>query len=161
MTCLAPKNLQVYVLTSPKTQHSVLLHSDLPQPEFQKSRIRPGRHNRRLQLCFSLLYNMAVRVSSSQTPRESVLCWHSWPSSPIAKTWNKKLDGHCLEIGEVWYSTSVMAILTDVAIIILPLYQIRRLQMPLFQKLALCLMFSLGILWVISPGSDRLFDYDI
>jgi hypothetical protein len=39
-----------------------------------------------------------------------------------------------------------MAILTDVAIIILPLYQIRRLQMPLFQKLALCLMFSLGIL---------------
>jgi hypothetical protein len=39
-----------------------------------------------------------------------------------------------------------MAIVTDVAIIILPVYQIRRLQMPLYQKLALCVMFSLGIL---------------
>jgi hypothetical protein len=73
------------------------------------------------------------------------VCCTIWQCDPIAKTWNKKLDGHCLEIGEVWYSTSVMAIVTDLAIIILPVYQIRRLQMPLFQKLALCLMFSLGI----------------
>lgn len=73
------------------------------------------------------------------------VCCTIWQCDPIAKTWNRKLSGHCLEIGKVWYSTSVMAVITDVAIIILPVYQIRRLQMPLFQKLALCLMFSLGI----------------
>ncbi|CZR50157.1 uncharacterized protein PAC_00029 [Phialocephala subalpina] len=75
------------------------------------------------------------------------VCRTIWQCDPITKTWNKKLNGHCLEIGKMWYSTSVMAIVTDVAIIILLVYQIRRLQMPLFQKLALCLMFGLGIFW--------------
>ncbi|KAF7943944.1 hypothetical protein EAE96_010358 [Botrytis aclada] len=37
-----------------------------------------------------------------------------------------------------------MAIVTDLMIIVLPIYQIRRLQLPLSQKFGLVLMFSLG-----------------
>ncbi|KAK6595918.1 integral membrane protein [Botrytis cinerea] len=63
---------------------------------------------------------------------------------PIEKSWNKALPGSCIQIGNVWYSTSVMAIVTDLIIIVLPIYQIRRLQLPLSQKFGLILMFSLG-----------------
>ncbi|TGO27199.1 hypothetical protein BPAE_0046g00620 [Botrytis paeoniae] len=67
-----------------------------------------------------------------------------WSCNPIEKSWNKALSGSCIQIGKVWYSTSVMAIVTDLIIIFLPIYQIRRLQLPLSQKLGLVLMFSLG-----------------
>jgi hypothetical protein len=70
----------------------------------------------------------------------------SFLGSPIERSWNKALPGKCIQIGDVWYSTSVMAIVTDLAIIILPIYEIRRLQLPILQKLALCVMFSLGFL---------------
>ncbi|PMD60015.1 uncharacterized protein K444DRAFT_589731 [Hyaloscypha bicolor E] len=73
------------------------------------------------------------------------VCATIWQCKPIPKTWNKSLPGTCIQIGDVWYSTSVMAIVTDIAIIILPVYQIRRLQLPLLQKIGLCLLFSLGI----------------
>ncbi|TGO08978.1 hypothetical protein BTUL_0184g00250 [Botrytis tulipae] len=67
-----------------------------------------------------------------------------WSCNPIEKSWNKALPGSCIQIGNVWYSTSVMAIVTDLIIIVLPIYQIRRLQLPLSQKFGLVLMFSLG-----------------
>jgi hypothetical protein len=67
-------------------------------------------------------------------------------SSPIAKSWDKSLAGKCIQIGDVWYSTSVMAIVTDLAIILLPIYQLKRLQLPMGQKIGLSLMFSLGFL---------------
>ncbi|KAF7919079.1 uncharacterized protein EAE98_009399 [Botrytis deweyae] len=67
-----------------------------------------------------------------------------WSCNPIEKSWNKTLPGSCIQIGNVWYSTSVMAIVTDLIIIVLPIYQIRRLQLPLSQKFGLVLMFSLG-----------------
>ena len=65
---------------------------------------------------------------------------------PIAKAWDKKLDGACISIGSVWYSTSVMAIVTDLAIIFLPINQIRRLKLPRAQGVGLIIAFSLGIL---------------
>ncbi|KAL9105534.1 MAG: hypothetical protein Q9227_009308 [Pyrenula ochraceoflavens] len=64
--------------------------------------------------------------------------------SPIEKAWDKKLDGHCISIGGVWYGNSVMTILTDLAIIILPVREILRLNMPMAQKLGLAMLFSLG-----------------
>jgi hypothetical protein len=66
--------------------------------------------------------------------------------SPIPRSWDKTIPGTCIQIGDVWYSTSVMSIVTDLAIILLPIYQIRKLRLPLSQKLGLCVLFSLGFL---------------
>ncbi|PQE07758.1 integral membrane protein [Rutstroemia sp. NJR-2017a BVV2] len=76
----------------------------------------------------------------------AAVCETIWSCNPIAKSWDKSLDGKCIPIGNVWYSTSVLSIVTDMAIIILPIYQIRRLQLPMSQKVGLCLLFSLGLL---------------
>lgn len=64
---------------------------------------------------------------------------------PISKAWDKKAEGKCVDIIQIWYSNSIMIILTDVMIILLPLNQIRRLQLPLFRKILLSGVFSLGI----------------
>ncbi|KAM3074351.1 hypothetical protein ACMFMG_002840 [Clarireedia jacksonii] len=75
----------------------------------------------------------------------AAVCETIWSCNPIAKSWDKSLPGKCIPIGNVWYSTSVLSIATDMAIIILPIYQIRRLQLPMSQKVGLCLLFSLGL----------------
>ncbi|KAL7943963.1 hypothetical protein V8C42DRAFT_358684 [Trichoderma barbatum] len=64
---------------------------------------------------------------------------------PIDKSWNKALPGVCVNSISIWYSTSVLNIVTDVLIIGLPINEIRRLQLPLVKKLLLCALFSLGI----------------
>ncbi|KAI7779281.1 uncharacterized protein LA080_001044 [Diaporthe eres] len=61
---------------------------------------------------------------------------------PIYKAWDKKAEGKCVDIIQVWYSTSIMIIITDVMIILLPLNQIRHLQLPLFRKVLLSGVFT-------------------
>ncbi|PNP57416.1 hypothetical protein THARTR1_02413 [Trichoderma harzianum] len=65
--------------------------------------------------------------------------------NPIEKSWNKPLPGKCVNSISIWYSTSVLNIVTDILIIGLPINEIRRLQLPLVKKLLLCALFSLGI----------------
>ena len=65
---------------------------------------------------------------------------------PIDKAWDKKVPGHCIQLGALWYSTSVLAIVTDLAIIILPVKEILKLKLPQTQKIGLALLFSLGTL---------------
>ncbi|KAL7931949.1 hypothetical protein V8C35DRAFT_308954 [Trichoderma chlorosporum] len=64
---------------------------------------------------------------------------------PIEKSWNKALPGVCVNSISIWYSTSVLNIITDLLIIVLPLNEIRRLQLPMMKKLLLGGLFSLGV----------------
>jgi hypothetical protein len=85
--------------------------------------------------------------------------------NPIDKAWNKNEPGTCLDSRSIWYctsghpsspthdglaadssaATSVMIILTDIFIIVLPINEIRRLQLPLVKKVLLAALFSLGV----------------
>ncbi|PTB75056.1 hypothetical protein M440DRAFT_1458429 [Trichoderma longibrachiatum ATCC 18648] len=62
---------------------------------------------------------------------------------PIEKAWRKTLPGVCVNSISIWYSTSVLNIVTDILIIGLPVNEIRRLQLRLARKLLLCALFSL------------------
>ncbi|KAH8203756.1 hypothetical protein TruAng_002049 [Truncatella angustata] len=64
--------------------------------------------------------------------------------NPVQKTWVKTMAGQCLDSRSIWYGTSVMVILTDLMIMVLPINEIRRLQLPLTKKLLLASLFSLG-----------------
>ncbi|KAL6882216.1 hypothetical protein HDV57DRAFT_52500 [Trichoderma longibrachiatum] len=64
---------------------------------------------------------------------------------PIEKAWRKTLPGVCVNSISIWYSTSVLNIVTDILIIGLPVNEIRRLQLRLARKLLLCALFSLGV----------------
>ncbi|KAI4596000.1 hypothetical protein KJ359_006292 [Pestalotiopsis sp. 9143b] len=65
--------------------------------------------------------------------------------NPIQKAWVKSMAGACLDSRSIWYATSIMVIITDLMIIILPINETRRLQLPLAQKLMLVALFSLGL----------------
>ncbi|KAB5513511.1 integral membrane protein [Coniochaeta sp. 2T2.1] len=65
--------------------------------------------------------------------------------NPIDKAWNKFMPGTCLASRSIWYSTSIMILLTDIMVIALSINEIRRLQLPLVKKMLLCGLLSLGV----------------
>ncbi|MCJ1246832.1 hypothetical protein MMC30_004041 [Trapelia coarctata] len=65
--------------------------------------------------------------------------------TPIEKAYNPQLPGHCIQVGDIWYSTASFAIITDLIIIALPINQIPSLKLPKSQKIGLALIFSIGL----------------
>ncbi|KAK6415770.1 hypothetical protein LTR95_017544, partial [Oleoguttula sp. CCFEE 5521] len=65
--------------------------------------------------------------------------------SPIEKAWRKSMDGHCIDIGIVWFVNSAMTLTADTFLIVLPITNMIRLQLPKGQKAALLFVFSLGV----------------
>ena len=64
---------------------------------------------------------------------------------PVAYFWDKTIKGgHCMNQYAVWFTSAAVNIVTDFAIIILPMPVLWRLNMPLKQKRALMLVFALG-----------------
>ncbi|MCJ1309868.1 hypothetical protein MMC25_003529 [Agyrium rufum] len=63
---------------------------------------------------------------------------------PIQKSWNKALSGYCVNNEGQWYSFAVLNIISDIAIMILPMPVIQKLQLPKGQKIGLSLVFLLG-----------------
>ncbi|KAH8700958.1 hypothetical protein BGW36DRAFT_338843 [Talaromyces proteolyticus] len=75
---------------------------------------------------------------------------------PVQKRWDTDLRGHCANRVSGSIASSVTNIASDIAIIILPLPHIWRLQLRLSEKVLLTLIFGLG-LFVIFTSIFRLF----
>ena len=71
---------------------------------------------------------------------------------PIAAFWDRDLlkepANRCFSSKAFWFSYSVVNILSDFLILLLPCHEVLKLQLPLREKVALCGVFSLGILYV-------------
>lgn len=63
---------------------------------------------------------------------------------PVEKNWDPTIRGHCGDPKLLEISTPVPWIVTDLAVLILPLPMIRRLHMPGNQKIGLSVLFLLG-----------------
>lgn len=63
---------------------------------------------------------------------------------PIPKSWNKSLDGHCINSDVFWIAYAVMNVLTDVMVLSLPIPQIFKLHLKLRDKFMLYVIFLLG-----------------
>jgi hypothetical protein len=66
--------------------------------------------------------------------------------TPIRKAWIPSTPGHCINVGATWYAVAALAITTDIALIILPVREVLKLNLPKTQKIALVMLFGLGIL---------------
>ncbi|KAI9043065.1 uncharacterized protein KD926_004568 [Aspergillus affinis] len=65
---------------------------------------------------------------------------------PIASFWDKTIKHpHCVDSKSQWLSYAVINILSDVAILALPLYPVSQLKLARAKKLALALIFGLGL----------------
>ncbi|KAJ2904777.1 hypothetical protein MKZ38_007133 [Zalerion maritima] len=68
-----------------------------------------------------------------------------WQCDPIKKAWLPWLEyGTCINLKASFIGNAIPNILTDVAILAMPVGQVWRLQVSLAQKASLCFMFLLG-----------------
>ncbi|RYP28191.1 hypothetical protein DL766_005999 [Monosporascus sp. MC13-8B] len=73
-----------------------------------------------------------------------------WQCSPVARAWDKSLPGTCIDLTANWYANAGFSIATDVVILTLPMFPIYRSQLPSSQRLALIVVFTLGIFVTIT-----------
>jgi hypothetical protein len=66
--------------------------------------------------------------------------------TPVAKAWNPTIPGHCIDLRGSFIGNAVPNILTDVAILALPIRSLWKLDTTLGLKVQLTLALSLGSL---------------
>lgn len=71
---------------------------------------------------------------------------------PFAKNWDLLLPGTCGSVKESFFSDGIINIVIDLAMIILPIPMVWQLQMSQKRKIALTVVFALGISYVIRSG---------
>ncbi|KAI3559391.1 hypothetical protein CABS01_00479 [Colletotrichum abscissum] len=64
--------------------------------------------------------------------------------TPVAKAYMPWIEGTCIDLKASFIGNAIPNILTDVAILCLPIGQVWKLQVTLAQRLSLCFMFLLG-----------------
>ncbi|KAF4472154.1 integral membrane pth11 [Fusarium albosuccineum] len=66
---------------------------------------------------------------------------------PVEAFWDSSAGGTCaIEDSKFFFGTILVHVIIDIAILILPIMQIRKLQLPTLQKLGVMVMFTFGIL---------------
>ncbi|KAL4889363.1 hypothetical protein BDV59DRAFT_205350 [Aspergillus ambiguus] len=74
---------------------------------------------------------------------------------PVQKLWYPDIPGRCINQVATWIANAISTILTDLAILLLPIPQVWRLQLRLSEKLALTFAFGLGF-FVVFASAYRL-----
>ncbi|KAK1976916.1 hypothetical protein LZ30DRAFT_804370 [Colletotrichum cereale] len=74
----------------------------------------------------------------------AIVCVCIFQCTPIEKAYMPFLDGHCIDLKASFIGNAIPNILTDVAILCLPVGQVWKLQATLTHRLSLCFMFLLG-----------------
>lgn len=67
---------------------------------------------------------------------------------PVARFWDPNVPGYCLDMKALWFSNASMHILTDLAILIIPIPALKGLGLPLRQRVGVIGIFALGGLYV-------------
>ncbi|KAI9794955.1 MAG: hypothetical protein M1833_007329 [Piccolia ochrophora] len=65
--------------------------------------------------------------------------------TPRSKIWNRTQEGHCLDQNAIFWVTSIVNVVTDFYILVLPLPLIWNLQLRAQKKIGLTLVFMLGL----------------
>ena len=71
-----------------------------------------------------------------------------WICIPRERIWDPTVDGHCLNNDAVIVTGGVINVISDFAILLIPLVCIGRLQMPLNRKIGISAVFATGLLQV-------------
>lgn len=74
--------------------------------------------------------------------------------TPVAKIWDDALPGHCLDTVLLYMFGSILDVVADFVVLILPMPAIIQLRLPMSKKIMVVIIFLLGGLYVyhlISP----------
>jgi hypothetical protein len=105
------------------------------------------------------------RLFTSMSNQKKTIYWASWAliianailytcvffvfvfgCMPREKIWNHYVPGRCLDIDAALIATSAINLVSDVAILVLPLAGIWQLRLPLKKKIGAGLVFATGLL---------------
>ncbi|KAH0244297.1 hypothetical protein KCU71_g23879, partial [Aureobasidium melanogenum] len=75
---------------------------------------------------------------------------------PIAHLWDKNTPGTCIDIKAFFYSNSIIMIVNDIILYVLPIIFTWKLQLRLTQRIVLNLLFALGA-FVVAASFIRLY----
>lgn len=78
----------------------------------------------------------------------SIIMVSIFQCTPIERTWNPAIPGHCINLKASFIGNAIPNILTDVAILALPMQQVWGLHTSTMQKTQISFVFLLGSLWV-------------
>ncbi|KKY16133.1 putative integral membrane protein [Diplodia seriata] len=73
-----------------------------------------------------------------------------FPCKPIASNWDITIEGTCINKTGIYIATAVINIATDIALLLLPIPILARLQIPRLEKAALIAMFGVGSMTCIT-----------
>ncbi|KAL1987071.1 hypothetical protein VTN96DRAFT_4945 [Rasamsonia emersonii] len=102
---------------------------------FQYLRIFPGRPIR--ITCYTIMGIVTI-YSSWAVVSGYLNC------IPVAKFWDRSIPGNCLSFEALWFFNAAMNLITDIALLILPMPVLNALQLPRKQRLALMAVFAIG-----------------
>ncbi|KAI1745551.1 hypothetical protein F4680DRAFT_465481 [Xylaria scruposa] len=63
---------------------------------------------------------------------------------PIRKSWMPDLDGYCLDLHPLWYTTFAFNFTTDIVLFMQPIFMMWGLRMPVIKRFTIGVMLSLG-----------------
>jgi hypothetical protein len=95
------------------------------------------------------LFRIAVWVVVVATVTYSVLGSFEFVFNcqPIAKNWDITItDGKCINVAKILMTHGSLNIVTDIAMLVLPITLVRKLKMSMKQKVALAALFMTGTL---------------
>ncbi|KAJ8113025.1 hypothetical protein OPT61_g4751 [Boeremia exigua] len=102
-------------------------------------RIFPKRIIRNLlkgTIVFTILYGLAYVI---------VAIFQCQPISHYWTNWDKEHnDGHCININALAWSNAIISIVLDVWMLVLPLYEVFKLQLSWRKKISVAIMFLVG-----------------
>lgn len=67
---------------------------------------------------------------------------------PRRKIWEPQTPGRCLDTAKLIIASSLINVVSDLAMFMIPIFCISSLHMPLRQKIGVCVVFAAGILSV-------------
>ncbi|KAL4944958.1 hypothetical protein BDV06DRAFT_219765 [Aspergillus oleicola] len=74
----------------------------------------------------------------------AIVCVSIFQCTPVAKTWNSTLPGTCIDLRGMFIGNAVPNIITDIAILSLPVRVVWKLQAPLANRVSVIGLFMLG-----------------
>jgi hypothetical protein len=104
---------------------------------FMYKRLFPTRT---IRLAAQVLGGIAITWASVYTIVASLQC------IPLQKMWHPEVEGTCISLFGLYLGNAIPNVLTDMAILVLPVTQVWRLQVRPWQRIVLIGMFLLGSL---------------
>lgn len=73
-----------------------------------------------------------------------LICTSIFECTPVQKKWLPNTPGHCMDQTTPWILNAVLTILTDVAILVLPVPHIWKMRLGILEKIGVTSIFALG-----------------